>query len=106
MLGGDERTGEVEQIQVGEAEGDCGRMSEGSHSLLSFRACYQDASMHRRHSEQDRSVATRMQNAAGGCQEKAIRRFSLMSTTIYDGRLDWAMPLGALTKRLLRRRRK
>ncbi len=37
VIGGDERTGEVEQIQVREAKGDRGRMGEGSHSLFSFR---------------------------------------------------------------------
>ena len=32
----DERTGQVEQIQVGKPKGHRGRMSEGPHSLLSF----------------------------------------------------------------------
>jgi hypothetical protein len=38
VIGGDERTGEVEQIQVRETKGDGGRVSEGSHDLFSFRA--------------------------------------------------------------------
>ena len=38
MIGGDERTSEVEQIQVGESEGDDGRMGEESHILFSFMA--------------------------------------------------------------------
>ena len=38
VIGGDERAGEVEQIQVRETEGDCGRMGERPHSLFSFNA--------------------------------------------------------------------
>jgi hypothetical protein len=37
VIGGDERTGEVEQIQVREAERNRGRMGEWSHNLFSFR---------------------------------------------------------------------
>ena len=38
MFGRDKRTGEVEQIQISQAESDRDGMSKGLHSLFSFKA--------------------------------------------------------------------
>lgn len=38
VLGGDERTGEIQQVQVREAKGDRDGVGKRLHSLFSFRA--------------------------------------------------------------------
>lgn len=82
MFGGDKRTGEVEQVQVREAEGDRDGMGKGLHGLFSFKARQHNASMRTRRFRWNRGMACAGAAIASASKKKAIGRFSPMSTVL------------------------